>query len=97
VRFAALRYFVFQTPYPQNLEPHPSAAAPACICRADGLTVGAEVERGDPAAAIVATAERISADLIVLGTHGKAGWDAFRAGSITPRIADRRSLPVRSA
>ena len=57
--------------------------------KAEGLTVSAEVARGDPTAAIVATAERIGADLIVLGTHGKAGWDAFWAGSVTPKIADR--------
>jgi nucleotide-binding universal stress UspA family protein len=70
--------------------------------KAEGLTVSAEVARGDPTAAIVATADRISADLIVLGTHGKAGWDAFWAGSVTPRIADRTRrhlllVPVRSA
>jgi nucleotide-binding universal stress UspA family protein len=57
--------------------------------KAEGLTVSAEVARGDPTAAIVTTAERIGADLIVLGTHGKAGWDAFWAGSVTPKIADR--------
>ena len=70
--------------------------------QAAGVTVSAEVARGDPTAAIVATAERISADLIVLGTHGKAGWDAFWAGSVTPKIADRTRrhlllVPVRAA
>ena len=68
--------------------------------KAEGLAVSAEVARGDPTAAIVATAERIGADLIVLGTHGKAGWDAFWAGSVTPKIADRTQrhlllVPVR--
>jgi nucleotide-binding universal stress UspA family protein len=70
--------------------------------QAEGLTVSAEVARGDPTAAIVATAERIGVDLIVLGTHGKAGWDAFWAGSVTPKIADRTRrhlllVPVRGA
>jgi len=70
--------------------------------KAEGLAVSAEVARGDPTAAIVATADRVSADLIVLGTHGKAGWDAFWAGSVTPKIADRTRrhlllVPVRGA
>jgi nucleotide-binding universal stress UspA family protein len=57
--------------------------------QAEGITASAEVARGDPAAAIAITSERIGADLIVLGTHGKAGWSAFWAGSIAPKIADR--------
>jgi nucleotide-binding universal stress UspA family protein len=47
------------------------------------------VARGDALTVIVDTVRRINADLIVLGTHGKAGWDAFWAGSVTPKIADR--------
>ena len=59
-----------------------------------GLTAAAEVARGDATSAIVATAERIGADMIVLGTHGKAGMDAFWSGSITPKIANRTRLPL---
>jgi nucleotide-binding universal stress UspA family protein len=62
--------------------------------RQQGLTAAAEVARGDATSAIVATAERIGADLIVLGTHGKAGMDAFWSGSITPKIANRTHLPL---
>ncbi len=60
----------------------------------EGLRVSAEVARGEPVAAIVATAERIGADLVVLGTHGKAGTDAFWSGSITPKIAGRTRRPL---
>jgi nucleotide-binding universal stress UspA family protein len=53
-----------------------------------------EVARGDPAAAIMATATRIAADLIVIGTHGRAGMDAFWAGSVAPHIALRAAWPL---
>jgi len=53
-----------------------------------------EVERGDPSGAIMATATRIGADLIVIGTHGRAGMDAFWAGSVAPHIALRAAWPL---
>ncbi len=61
---------------------------------ATGLTVKAECRRGDPAAAIVEAARSDGTDLIVLGTHGKAGMDAFWAGSISPKISARSRLPL---
>jgi nucleotide-binding universal stress UspA family protein len=59
-----------------------------------GLTVTAEVARGDPAKAIVNTAQRISADLIVLGTHGKTGMDAFWQGSVAPKVSSQSLVPL---
>jgi nucleotide-binding universal stress UspA family protein len=59
-----------------------------------GLTVTAEVARGDPASTIVSIAHQIKADLIVLGTHGKVGTAAFWAGSVAPRVSDRTRLPL---
>jgi len=32
--------------------------------------------------------------MIVLGTHGKAGMDAFWAGSVGPKISGRSKLPL---
>ncbi len=52
------------------------------------------VQRGEPASMIVDTAHAVHADLIVLGTHGKAGMDAFWEGSITPRISERVHVPL---
>jgi len=52
------------------------------------------VQRGEPASLIVDTARAIQADLIVLGTHGKAGMDAFWEGSITPRVSERVHVPL---
>ena len=62
--------------------------------QAAGLTVTAEVARGDPATTIVNTAHRVQADLIVLGTHGKIGTEAFWAGSVAPRVSDRTTIPL---
>lgn len=59
-----------------------------------GQSVTAEVGRGDPTAMILETAKRIGADLIVLGTHGRSGLDAFWSASVAPRIARTANLPV---
>jgi nucleotide-binding universal stress UspA family protein len=62
--------------------------------REAGLTVSAEVARGDVVDAIVAAAKRIQADLIVMGTHGKTAMDAFWSGSLTPVLTDRSPVPL---
>jgi nucleotide-binding universal stress UspA family protein len=62
--------------------------------QAAGLNVTAECRRGEPAPTIVDAARATGADLIVLGTHGKAGMDAFWAGSIAPRISSRTRIPL---
>jgi nucleotide-binding universal stress UspA family protein len=58
------------------------------------LTITTEVRRGDPPICIVETAEESGADLIVLGTHGRAGMDAFWSGSVAPKISSRSNLPL---
>jgi nucleotide-binding universal stress UspA family protein len=62
--------------------------------QAAGLVVTAEVSRGDPATMIANTAQRVEADLIVLGTHGKTGLDAFWSGSVAPKISSRSHTPL---
>jgi nucleotide-binding universal stress UspA family protein len=57
--------------------------------RDSGGVFEAEVGRGDPVATIVETAKNLSVNLIVLGTHGKTGTDAFWSRSATPRISSR--------
>lgn len=59
-----------------------------------GLTVSSSVYRGDPVEAIIAAAQSVHADLIVLGTHGKAHLDAFWSGSVTPRLAAQSPIPL---
>lgn len=53
---------------------------------AAGLSVQAAVRRGEPAAEIVAAAEAIAADLVVLATHARAGWEAWWETSVGARV-----------
>jgi nucleotide-binding universal stress UspA family protein len=59
-----------------------------------GIPASAEIIRGDPAAVIAKTGEVLSSDLILLGTHGKAGMAAFWNRSVTARIAKMTSIPL---
>jgi nucleotide-binding universal stress UspA family protein len=62
--------------------------------RASGLRVRAEVCRGDPAGAIVQSALQMRADLVVLGTHGRRGVDAFWSSSVAAQVAGRSRVPL---
>jgi len=66
----------------------------AAPMQAAGLAVTAESRRGDPAKIIVRTAKRINADLIVLGTHGKSGMDAFWSNSVAPQVSSLSRVPL---
>ncbi len=59
-----------------------------------GLAVTAQVVRGDPASAILSAAQSSAADLVVLGTHGKSGLDAFWEGSVGYQVCSHCKLPV---
>ena len=54
----------------------------------------AEIARGDPAPVIAKTAEKINADLILFGTHGRAGLDAFWNRSVAAAVARRTGIPL---
>jgi len=60
----------------------------------EGVPVTAIVGRGDPAALIARNAETTHADLIVFGTHGKAGTKAFWAHSVGARLLAQTSRPA---
>jgi nucleotide-binding universal stress UspA family protein len=61
---------------------------------AEEIPVTAEVRRGDPSRTIVDMVKQTGADLLVLGTHGKTGLDAFWAGSVAARIVNRVRIPM---
>ena len=64
------------------------------VWRKRGLTVSTKVRRGDPAQELVLEAQESNCDAIVLGTHGKAGIDAFWSGSVAPKIVGKTDLPL---
>lgn len=59
-----------------------------------GIPATAEIARGDPAPVIAKTAEKINADLILFGTHGRAGLDAFWNRSVAASVARRTEIPL---
>ena len=62
--------------------------------RSAGLDASGRVTRGDPSGVIIETAEEMHADLIAIGSHGKAGSKAFWAGSILPRLIRRTKVSL---
>ena len=62
--------------------------------RASGLSMTAEVVRGDPARRIVSAANTLNADLIVLTTHGKKGMDAVFSGSVANKVCGMGDTPL---
>jgi len=59
-----------------------------------GIAVEREALRGDPAHVIIRAARRLSADLVVMGTHGRAGAGAFWEGSVAAEVATRIRAPL---
>jgi len=51
-------------------------------------------EASQPAAQIVARAASLPADLIVLGTHGRSGFDRLLLGSVTEKVLRKSVCPV---
>jgi len=49
---------------------------------------------GNPRVEILATADEWKADLIILGTHGRTGFDHFISGSVAEGVARRSACPV---
>jgi nucleotide-binding universal stress UspA family protein len=66
----------------------------AAIWKNKGVDISVEVCRGNPVEEIFLAAERSGDDLIVLGTHGKAGIDAFWAGSVASPIISLSKIPL---
>jgi nucleotide-binding universal stress UspA family protein len=67
------------------------AAGPA---RAAGVAVEAQVVEGRPVAEILRVAKEGATGLIVLGTHGRTGFDRLLLGSVTERVLRQASCPV---
>lgn len=59
-----------------------------------GIKVVSNIFRGDVAEVIAEVAHDLKIDMIVMGTHGKRGLDAFWSGSITPKIARHYKAPT---
>jgi nucleotide-binding universal stress UspA family protein len=62
--------------------------------RRDGVSVIAYVESGRVVEQILQTAATMAADLIVMGTHGRGGFQHLVLGSVTEKVIRRAPCPV---
>jgi nucleotide-binding universal stress UspA family protein len=62
--------------------------------RERGLDVITRVGRGGVPKELASLAVESDCDLLVLGTHGRAGMGAFWSGSVAPRVAGQTHLPI---
>jgi nucleotide-binding universal stress UspA family protein len=60
----------------------------------EGLTVTQYNEMGDTADVIVNCATQFGADLIVIGTHGRTGFDRLLMGSVAESVVRHSPVPV---
>ena len=60
----------------------------------NGIQPERVVGQGMAADSILALAEAQKADLIVMGTHGRRGFDRLMVGSVTERVLRKASYPV---
>ncbi len=58
------------------------------------LTATSEVRRGQPAEEIVRATETTEASLVILGTHGTIGTQAFWSGAVAAKVARKTVAPV---
>lgn len=52
------------------------------------------IRQGDPAEKILETAQKMKAELIVTGSHGKHGTKKFLLGSVSSKVVDYSKCPV---
>lgn len=62
--------------------------------RARGVDVQVVVRPGEPAATLLALADELDADLVVVGTRGRGGPDELLLGSVARTVADRARRPT---
>ena len=62
--------------------------------KAGGVPVTTRIGQGAPATVIVDTAAAIHADLIVMGTHGRSGFQRLLLGSVTEKVLRKAGCPV---
>jgi nucleotide-binding universal stress UspA family protein len=59
-----------------------------------GVTASGQARNGVPAFEVLGYAERLGADLIVMGTHGRRGFKHFLLGSVAEVVLRESKIPV---
>jgi nucleotide-binding universal stress UspA family protein len=60
----------------------------------EGIEVERHLRRGEPAFQILHAAEELDPDLLVVGSHGRTGLEAFLLGSVARNVAKHARCPV---
>lgn len=83
-------------PVPDDSEERRREAAEAlrAVAAAEGRPVTTLVREGAPGPEIIAAADEIGADLIVMSTHGRTGLARLLVGSVTEEVIRRSGRPV---
>ena len=61
---------------------------------APGITIEAVVREGNTAGEILEQADSMKADLLVIGTHGRSGFERLVLGSVAEKVLRKASCPV---
>jgi nucleotide-binding universal stress UspA family protein len=61
---------------------------------APGITIEAVIREGSTAGEILSQAADLKADLLIMGTHGRSGFERFLLGSITEKVLRKANCPV---
>jgi nucleotide-binding universal stress UspA family protein len=61
---------------------------------APGIAIDAIIREGDAAAEILACASSLKPDLLIMGTHGRSGFERLVLGSVTEKVLRKASAPV---
>jgi nucleotide-binding universal stress UspA family protein len=64
------------------------------LAKQEGVSLATRIEEGYPFEEIVAAAEKLGSDLIVMGSHGHTGISKVLLGSVTERVIGIASCPV---
>ncbi len=85
-----------ETSYVESVEKHAQEELEkvATVIRAKGAETDTRSIVGDPAADVVAYAAEMSADLVVMATHGRSGFDRFLFGSTCEKVLRQSTVPV---
>lgn len=62
--------------------------------RLRALSADCQLREGDPAAEILAAADEVGSDVIVMGTHGRTGMARVLLGSVAEAVLRRAPCPV---
>lgn len=62
--------------------------------RVTEVPIETKMVEGSPARDIVSYAQKEGCDLIVMGTHGRAGFDRLLLGSVAERVVRSSTVPV---